>query len=123
MLFNALSLMQPLPSTSMRVPSCCLTHLIALVGPCAGASEPLELRVIETSTPSDADSAAYAALSLSSPLEVGWSSDGDMLLPCQGGKAGVLRVQIVQPPTKKALPAKDYRNGVRKKRIMLVPQK
>lgn len=52
-------------------------------------------------------------------LPVAWVPDtGDMLVPCQGGKS-VLRVCVVQPPTKKAIAARDFRNGLRGKEVLL----
>ncbi|GFR44726.1 hypothetical protein Agub_g6052 [Astrephomene gubernaculifera] len=47
--------------------------------------------------------------------DVAFSGDA-MLLPCAGGT--VLEVLQVQPPTKKVMSAKDFRNGLRWKRLL-----
>eukprot|EP00983_Pelagomonas_calceolata_P084073 1156289-Pelagomonas_calceolata.AAC.6 len=52
-------------------------------------------------------------------MPVMWDPDtGDMLVPCQG-VGSVLRVCVVQPPTKKAIAARDFRNGLRQKEVCL----
>jgi methionyl-tRNA formyltransferase len=67
-------------------------------------STDVELYRSQASSPSSGNSAS---------MPVAWAPDtGDMLMPCQGG-ASVLRVVAVQPPTKKAISARDFRNGLR----------
>lgn len=83
----------------------------------------MTLRVIKTRPPSEADSAVYRALSFSNSQELGWAPNGDLLVPCRGGNGGVLRVEVVQPPTKKVMAAADFRNGVRGRRLHLMQAK
>ena len=106
--------------------------------------EEVEIKIIQTSIPiatsdrstmaghqatSKEDSASEEAPS-SSPLsqefvprEVRWSQDGlAMILPClgDGGNGeGELRVSRLQPPTKKAITAAEFKNGLRKKRLLV----
>ncbi len=82
--------------------------------------------MLRTARPSPDDLQAYQSQALAEPgREAGWAADGtgDLLLPCAWASAppqrSVLRVTTVQPPTKKALAAKDFRNGLRKKRLVL----
>lgn len=87
-----------------------------------GTSNPLELRVIRTTHPTEADSTAYHTSGAAKEThEVTFAPDGDMLVPCRGGAGGVLRVKQVQQPAKKAVAAKDFRNGMRGKRLVLQP--
>jgi hypothetical protein len=44
-----------------------------------------------------------------------------MLVPCQAG-GSVLRVCMVQPPTKKAIDASAFRNGLRGKEVFTSSQ-
>jgi len=97
----------------------------------AGTREDIEVKVVRTQA-LDTDSGLYQSLmserGLPVPREspdslkgdglpVLWAPDtGDMLVPCQGG-ASVLRVSMVQPPTKKAIKACDFRNGLRWKEV------
>lgn len=37
---------------------------------------------------------------------------------CTGTAVGVLRVTVVQPPTKRAIPTKDFKNGLRGKTLL-----
>jgi methionyl-tRNA formyltransferase len=48
--------------------------------------------------------------------EVGWSADG-MLVPC--GEGTVLEVLMVQPPMKKVVSARDFKNGLGTKRLIV----
>ncbi|KAG2431327.1 hypothetical protein HYH02_013455 [Chlamydomonas schloesseri] len=79
----------------------------------SGASEVIEVKILRTRLPreprsSSSGSAAGGAIVF----------EGDaMLVPCAGG--GVLEVLQVQPPTKKAMAAKDWKNGLRGKRLTL----
>ena len=90
-----------------------------------GSREPLELRVVCTQSPTPADTQLYAQASISSPgKDIAWAPNGDMLVPCWGGQevgvaGGVLRVTSVQPPTKKACSAREFKNGLRGKRLTL----
>jgi methionyl-tRNA formyltransferase len=84
------------------------------------SSEMLDVRIVRTHAVSQLDVEMYGSLRLSAPgVEVGWATDGtgDMLVPCGGG--GVLRVTTVQPPTKKAMAARDFKNGLKQKRLLV----
>lgn len=119
--------------TTVHIPTQILPHI-------PGAIENIEVKVVRTHA-LDSDVQAYqdgssmgaASGSASSQdgsqsetgqqtlcaLPVAWAPDtGDMLVPCQGG-ASVLRVCLVQPPTKKAMAARDFRNGLRGKDVLV----
>ncbi|KAF5829208.1 S-locus protein 8 [Dunaliella salina] len=98
-----------------------------------GSLEPTEIKIVRTRA-LDSDTGLYKHLQseagpnrVSEPapgqqgMHVQWDPNtGDMLLPCQGGES-VLRVFVVQPPTKKAIAARDFRNGLRQKEVCLAP--
>ena len=106
--------------------ACCSVPSAPHWRPCAAGTESrTEVKLVATrALASDAE--LYQSLTSSSsssrgsrdsstavPLPVAWAPDsGDMLVPCQGGTS-VLRVVTVQPPTKKAISARDFRNGLR----------
>jgi hypothetical protein len=110
------------PPGGEEVPCPAFIHL-------TGAREPLELKVIRTQAPTPGDLEEYTAQALDQPgVQVAWATaDGssDMLVPCGGpaaqgsGFGSILRVSMVQPPSKKAMRAKDFRNGVRQKRLLV----
>ncbi|KXZ47585.1 hypothetical protein GPECTOR_34g744 [Gonium pectorale] len=87
-----------------------------------GAAEPLEIKVVATRLPRGGASAAAAAAAPAAAagggggVELSFSGDA-LLVPCAGGS--VLEVTQVQPPTKKAMPARDFRNGLRGKTLLL----
>lgn len=103
-----------------------------------GATEAVEIKVVRTSAaPADvalyhslhpgaaaagsstAGSAAGEGVAGAQQMPVGWAPDtGDLLLPCSGGSS-VLRVVQVQPPTKKAIATRDFRNGLRGKGVFV----
>lgn len=88
---------------------------------CAGGKEAVEVKVVRTRCLPE-DQGLYQSLcsagSSSGGAPVAWAPDGDMLVPCEGGRS-VLRVTALQPPTKKAMPARDFRNGLRGKQVLV----
>ncbi|PNH00463.1 Methionyl-tRNA formyltransferase, partial [Tetrabaena socialis] len=120
-----------------------------LVDEASGAQEPIEVKIVRTrapgprgspgaSSPAPSGSAAPApssgeaapgeaaaaavadgAAAAAGAREVLFSGDA-MLVPCAGGTA--LEVLQVQPPTKKAMAARDFKNGLRGKRLLLPVQ-
>ncbi|GAX75937.1 hypothetical protein CEUSTIGMA_g3380.t1 [Chlamydomonas eustigma] len=46
-----------------------------------------------------------------------WGPSDTLLIPCLGGT--VLEVLLVQPPTKKVMTTKDFKNGIRGKRLYI----
>jgi hypothetical protein len=98
----------------------------------SGDTEQVEVKVVRTRT-LDSDVGLYQSLQSSETSHAkelsnksegerqGWlvvwdAETGDMLVPCQGGRS-VLRVCVVQPPTKKAIAARDFRNGLHGKNV------
>ncbi|KAG2484615.1 hypothetical protein HYH03_016569 [Edaphochlamys debaryana] len=78
----------------------------------SGASESIDVKIIKTRAPS----ASTPAASAPAGREVVWEGDA-MRVPCASGS--VLEVLQVQPPTKKAMAARDFRNGLRGKKLLL----
>lgn len=93
-------------------------------GPASTSSyrqEVIEVKICRTKCPSPPSPSLPSSTSaaLGKAEEVQWSPDGSsMLLPCNGGKE-VLEVLLMQPPTKKVMSAGDFRNGLRRKRLLL----
>ncbi|KAG2430426.1 hypothetical protein HXX76_009951 [Chlamydomonas incerta] len=76
----------------------------------SGASEVIEVKILRTRLPSQPRGGGGGGGAV--------VFEGDaMLVPCAGG--GVLEVLQVQPPTKKAMATKDWKNGLRGKRLAL----
>ncbi|GLC48684.1 hypothetical protein PLESTB_000125500 [Pleodorina starrii] len=84
----------------------------------SGATEAVDVKIVKTRAPGGGGGGggAAAVASAVSGVEVSFSGDA-MLVPCAGGT--VLEVLQVQPPTKKSMAAKDFRNGLRGKRLLL----
>lgn len=77
----------------------------------------MEIKIIKTKVASEQLGSSCSPASSSGPSEVSWAEDGSMLVPCKSG--GVLQVLTVQPPTKKAISTKDFKNGLRGKRLLV----
>ncbi|EFJ45234.1 hypothetical protein VOLCADRAFT_106047 [Volvox carteri f. nagariensis] len=95
----------------------------------SGETEAVDIKIVKTraSPPAAASEAAY---SWSWPAPASGGAEGgsaaavvfsgdSMLVPCAGGTW--LEVWQVQPPTKKVMSVKDFRNGLRGKRLLLPP--
>ena len=88
----------------------------------AGKGDAIEVKVIRTRVAAVLlelpSGSSTSCSSTSNEVTVHWGADGSMLIPCAGGSSW-LQVLEVQPPTKKAMQVKDFRNGIRKKRLLL----
>ena len=108
-----------------------VTFVLAEEGGEEASMEEIEIKIIRTTgpgshandnrdlaPPSDAQSGITHGM-----REVRWSPNGSaMILPCLGEAGqgeGELRVTHVQPPTKKAITAAEFKNGLRKKKLLV----
>lgn len=87
-----------------------------MVSYATGASEVIEVKILRTRLPSQSRGGADSSAPGAAGAAIVFEGDA-MLVPCACG--GVLEVLQVQPPTKKAMAAKDWKNGLRGKRLAL----
>eukprot|EP00798_Chlamydomonas_sp_ICE-L_P030780 gene30780-35819_t len=80
----------------------------------SGKQETISMKVLKTKVAP----ASIAPSPSTQDGEVHWGSDDSMIIPCAGGTSW-LQVLQVQPPTKKAMPTKSYKNGVQHKKIAI----